>query len=168
VLAPEAGSSAASGELGPERDYVGRAKRAAIGLLGHAVSAYAGRAVGADAGHAVGTADGFKDAQEVQAHLADVIIEIYAIESGIARAAKMASRNDSRASIAADASVYTSDAADTISAASRQAVAAIVANGGESSLTKTIPCLTYHEPIDTVAARRRIAAAVIQAGKHPF
>jgi len=157
VLAPEAGSSAASGELGPERDYVGRAKRAAIGLLGHAVSAYAGHA------------DGFKDAQEVQAHLADVIIEIYAIESGIARAAKMASRNDSRASIAADAvRVYTSDAADKISAASRQAVAAIVANGGESSLTKTIPCLTYHEPIDTVAARRRVAEAVIQAGKHPF
>ena len=167
VLAPEAGSSAASGELGPERDYVGRAKRAAIALLGHAVSAYAGRA--ADAGHAVGTAGGFKDAQEVQAHLADVIIEIYAIESGIARAVKMASRNDSRASIAADAvRVYTSDAADKISAASRQAVAAIVANGGESSLTKTIPCLTYHEPIDTVAARRRIADAVIQAGKHPF
>jgi alkylation response protein AidB-like acyl-CoA dehydrogenase len=157
VLAPEAGSSAPSGELGPERDYAGRAKRAAIGLLGHAVSAYAGHA------------DGFKDAQEVQAHLADVIIEIYAIESGIARAAKMASRNDSRASIAAAAvRVYTSDAADKISAASRQAVAAIVANGGESSLTKTIPCLTYHEPIDTVAARRRVAEAVIQAGKHPF
>jgi hypothetical protein len=154
VLAPEAGSSAASGELGPERDYLGRAKRAAIGLLGHAVSVYA---------------DGFKDAQEVQAQIADVIIEIYAIESGIARAAKMASRNDSRASIAADAvRVYTSDAADKISAASRQAVAAIVANGGESSLTRTIPCLTFHEPIDTVAARRRIAEAVIQAGKHPF
>jgi Acyl-CoA dehydrogenase, C-terminal domain len=161
VLAPEAGSSAASGEFGPERDYAGRAKRAAIGLLGHAVSAYAG--------HAVGEADGFKDAQEVQAHIADVIIEIYAIESGIARAAKMAGRNDSRASIAADAvRVYTSDAADKISAASRQAVAAIVANGGDSSLTKTIPCLTYHEPIDTVAARRRIAEAVIQVGKHPF
>ena len=154
VLAPEAGLSAASGELGPERDYAGRAKRAAIGLLGHAVSVYA---------------DGFKHAQEVQAHIADVIIEIYAIESGIARAAKMATRNDSRASIAADAvRVYTSDAADKISAASRQAVAAIVANGGESSLTRTIPCLTFHEPIDTVAARRRIAEAVIQAGKHPF
>ena len=154
VLGPDAAMPAPTGPLGAERDYVARAKRAAIGLLGHAVGVYA---------------DGFKHAQEVQAQLADMIIEIYAIESGLARAEKMAARSDSRAAIAVDAvKVYTSDAADRISSASRQAVAAIVAKGGEPTLSKTIPCLTYHEPIDTISARRRIAEAVIQAGKHPF
>ena len=54
--------------LGAVRDYVARAKRAAIILLGHATAAYG---------------DGFKDAQEVQAQIADIVIEVYAIDSGI-------------------------------------------------------------------------------------
>src|SRR5262249_59694938 len=71
ILSPDAGAPAPGGTLGPERDFAARAKRAAIGLLGHAVAVYG---------------DGFKDAQEVQAQIADMIIEIYAIDSGIARA----------------------------------------------------------------------------------
>ena len=154
VLSPDAGVPAPSGALGAERDYAARAKRAAIGLLGHAVAVYG---------------DGFKDAQEVQAQIADMVIETYAIDSGIARAEKMAMRNDSRSSVAADAvRVYTSDAADRISSASRQVVAALAARGADTGLSKTIPCLTYHEPVDTIAARRRVADAVVQAGKHPF
>ena len=140
--------------LAGERDFVARAKRAAIILLGHAVAAYG---------------DGLKEAQEVQAQIADMVIEIYAIESGIARATKMTARGDSRAPLAVDAvRVYTHEAADRITAASRQVVAALIAAGADAALGKTIPCLTWHEPIDTMAARRRIAAAVIEAGKHPF
>src|SRR3954451_4472581 len=49
------GSTALAGE----RDFVARAKRAAVILLGHAVSAYG---------------DGLKEAQEVQAQIADMVI----------------------------------------------------------------------------------------------
>jgi len=154
TLGPDAGTPAPQGPLGAERDFLARTKRAAVGLLGQAVAVYG---------------DGFKDAQEVQAQIADIIIETYAAESGVARAEKMAARNDSRAALAVDAvKVYTSDAADKIGSASRQTVAALVARGADASLSKTIPCLTYHEPFDTIAARRRVAEAVIQAGKHPF
>jgi len=149
VVAP-----AASGPLAGERDFAGRAKRAAVGLLGHATAAYG---------------DGFKDAQEVQAQIADIIIETYAIDSGIARAEKMAARGDGRASLAADAvRVYASDAADKIAGAARQAVAALSAAGVDAGVGTTVLGLVRQDPVDTIAARRRIADAVIQAGKSPF
>jgi alkylation response protein AidB-like acyl-CoA dehydrogenase len=146
--------SAVVGPLAIERSYAGQAKRLAIGLLGHAASVYGAR---------------FKDAQEVQAQIADIVIEAYAMESGVARAEKMASQNDSRAAIAADAArVYTSDAADRIGAAAKQAVAALASEGGDRSLAAAVHRIATCPPIDTNAARRRIADAVIDAGKYVF
>jgi alkylation response protein AidB-like acyl-CoA dehydrogenase len=134
--------------------FLERAKRLAVGLLGSASSQY-----GAE----------FKDAQEVQAQIADIIIEVYAIESGLARAERMTSRGDSRASLAADAArVYESDAADRIAAAAKQVVAALTARGTDASLAPSVQQLTAYTPADPIAARRRIADAVIAAGKHPF
>jgi alkylation response protein AidB-like acyl-CoA dehydrogenase len=136
------------------QSFLERAKRVAVGLLGTVSSAY-----GAE----------LKDAQEVQAQIADIIIEIYAIESGLARAARMASRGDSRAALAADAAhVYEGDAADRIAAAAKQVVAALATRGVDASLASTVQQLTAYTPVDPIAARRRIADAVIQAGKHPF
>ena len=153
VLA-DAVAPAASGPLAGERDFAGRAKRAAVGLLGHATAAFG---------------DGFKDAQEVQAHIADIIIETYAIDSGIARAEKMAARGDGRASLAADAvRVYASDAADRIAGAARQVVAALGAAGVDAGVGTTVLGLVRQDPVDTIAARRRIADVVVQVGKHPF
>ncbi len=81
----------------------------------------------------------------------------------------MASKADSRAGIAADAArVYTSDAADRIASASREVVAALITRGADSSLTMTAQRLSVHGGVDTIGARRRIAEAVIEAGRHPF
>jgi alkylation response protein AidB-like acyl-CoA dehydrogenase len=142
------------GAAASQPSFVDRAKRLAVGLLGTASSAY-----GAE----------FKDAQEVQAQIADIIIEVYAIESGLARAERMASKGDGRASLAADAArVYEGDAADRIAAAAKQIVAALTARGADASLSSTVQQLTAYTPVDPIAARRRIADAVIAAGKHPF
>jgi alkylation response protein AidB-like acyl-CoA dehydrogenase len=147
-------SAPAAGPLAPERDYVAGAKRLAAGLLGHAASLYG---------------DAFKEAQEVQAQIADIVIEIYASESGIARAEKIAARKDRRADLAADmARVYTSDASDRIAGASRQVVAALTTAGADPSIAAAISGLTASPPLDAIAARRRIADAVVHAGKHPF
>ncbi len=105
----------------------------------------------------------------MQAQIADIIIEVYAIESGLARAERMASKGDGRASLAADAArVYEGDAADRIAAAAKQVVAALTARGADASLAPTVQQLTAYTPVDPIAARRRIADAVIAAGKHPF
>jgi len=153
----DAARSALGGHQGPtagQPSFVEGAKRLAVGLLGTASSAYGPE---------------FKDAQEVQAQIADIIIEVYAIESGQARAERMATKGDSRASLASDAArVYEGDAADRIAAAAKQVVAALVARGADASLAPAVQQLTAYTPVDPIAARRRIADAVIAAGKHPF
>ena len=127
-----------------------RLKRLSIALLGSASAAYG---------------DALKDEQEVLAQIADVIIETYATESAIARAEKMVASGDGRAGLAADiAAVYTNDAADKVAAASRQVVAAL----GDGALAAGVQRLVPYAGIDAIAVRRRIADAVIEAGKYPL
>jgi len=149
-----AGRSDPGGSLAAEREFLSRAKRLAIALLGAAAAT---------------CGDALKDAQEVEAHIADVVIEVYAIESGIARAEKLALRGDRRTSLAGDVvRVYANDAADRVASAARQVAAALTAQGADSSIASAVERLTAHTPVDTIAARRRIADAVVEAGKHPF
>ena len=91
--------------------------------------------------------------QEILGHIADVAIELYAIDSAKARAAKMKNApNDV-------VEVYEYDAANRIAHSARQVFAALgVDDGG----------LKPAAPLDTVAARRRIADVVIGAGKYPW
>jgi alkylation response protein AidB-like acyl-CoA dehydrogenase len=133
----EAQPAPGSKPLASEREYVSRLKRLSIALLGSASAVYG---------------DTLKDEQEVLAQVADVIIETYATESGVARAEKMASKGDGRAGLAADiAAVYVNDAADRVAAASRQVVAALNARGVDASpAAGTAP--RYHAGIDAIAA----------------
>jgi alkylation response protein AidB-like acyl-CoA dehydrogenase len=140
--------------LPAERDFVARLKTLAIALLGSAASTLG---------------ETLKNEQEVQAHIADVIIETYAIESGMARADKMAARGDARAAVALDiARVYASDAADRVAIAAKPVVAALTARGADASLAAGVQRLVAHPGIDVIAAKRRIADAVIAAGKYPM
>jgi hypothetical protein len=140
--------------LSAEREYVARLKRLSIALLGHASAAYG---------------DVLKDQQEVLAQIADVIIETYATESGIARAEKMSGRNEGRASLAIDiARVYTHEAADRVAAAAKQVVMALTARGADAALGVDVQRLASYPGIDAIAARRRIADAVIEAGRYPL
>jgi alkylation response protein AidB-like acyl-CoA dehydrogenase len=140
--------------LGGEREYVERLKRLSIALLGNASATYG---------------ESLKDEQEVLAQIADVIIETYAVESAIARAEKMASRGDGRAALATDiAAVYVNDAADRVAAASKQVVAALDARGVDAPLGAGLQRLAAYAGIDAIAARRRIADVVIEAGRYPL
>src|SRR5439155_806458 len=64
--------------------------------------------------------------------------------------------------------VYASDAVDRVAHASRQIAAALTARGGGAGTTRLAQELATRPGVDTVAARRRIAGAVIAAGRHPF
>src|SRR5262245_7216078 len=135
-------------------DFVSRTKRLAIALLGIAAATYG---------------DALKEAQEVQAQIADIIIESYAMESGAARAEKLAARSDRTAALAKDAvDVYTSEAAARVAAAASQVIAALRGAGADDTVVCAAQRLLAHTATDTISARRRIANAVIEAGKHPF
>jgi butyryl-CoA dehydrogenase len=136
-----------------ERDLLARAKRLAVLTLARARVKY-GDALAAE--------------QEVLGHVADIIIEVYALESALLRAEKVAaSRGATDAATPADiARVYASDAADRIEHSAKQAAAALAADGDAEPLLEETRRLARHTTYDTVAARRRIADAVIRAGRY--
>ena len=143
----------AHGALAAERDFMERAKRLVIALLGEASASYG---------------DGWKEAQEAQGQIADIIMEVYAIESGLARAEKLAA--DHRGGLAGDiARVYTDEAASRIEQAAKPVVAALAARDVEvQRVLDSLARLAARDSVDVIAARRRIAGAVIQAGRYPF
>jgi alkylation response protein AidB-like acyl-CoA dehydrogenase len=147
-----AGSS--SDALGGEWAFVARAKRLVIALLGQTAAA---------------CGDALRDAQEMQARIADAVMEVYAAESALARAAKLLARGDSRAALGADiARVYTDEAAARIAQAVRPIVAALTARGVDAAFAARVRHLTIHDGVDTIGATRRIADAVIASGTYPL
>lgn len=135
-----------------ERDFVSRAKQLFIFLLNHAKSIYANELSGE---------------QEILGHIADIAIEIYAIESAILRTEKLSNKNtETKALIAADiTSSYASDASDRISHSAKQVAAAIAVSG---DISEQVRELTEFKTFNTVAARRRIAGSIIEAGRYYF
>ena len=103
------------------------------------------------------------------AHVANTLIECYAVESALGRAEKMAARGSERAAIAADiARVYTSDALDRVAHAGKQIVNALGGTGrAVESLSAALARVRAHPGVDTVSARRRIGDAAI-VERYPF
>ena len=104
------------------------------------------------------------------AHAANIVIDVYAVESVVARAEKLAKTNSDRGALAADvARVYASDAADRVAHAGKQIVNALGARLAQpETLTQAWTNIASHRGTDTVAARRRIGDAAIGAGRYPF
>ena len=149
--APTAGPS--SSMLGAERDLLTRAKRLVRITLGLAKETYG---------------DALAEEQEVLGHVADVTAETYALESALVRTEKLvASKGEAAASVPLDiARVYASDAADRMEHSARQVVAALSDGEEARALLEGVRRLTRHTPPNTVAARRRIADAVVRAGRY--
>ncbi|HEV7920382.1 MAG TPA: acyl-CoA dehydrogenase family protein [Thermoanaerobaculia bacterium] len=92
--------------------------------------------------------------QELLGHVADVAIETYAMESARLRTAKLGAN-----ALATDiTNVYTSDANDRIWHSARCVLAAL---GGDAPWAAEVAALAARPAFDTVAARQRIAAAVV-------
>ncbi|HEX2834216.1 MAG TPA: acyl-CoA dehydrogenase family protein [Thermoanaerobaculia bacterium] len=91
--------------------------------------------------------------QELLSHIADIAIEVYAVESARLRVAKMKRRTPIHEDIA---NAYAEDAAARIAQHARAACAAL-----ELPLA-----IEPRPPVDSIAARKRIADTVIAAGKY--
>jgi alkylation response protein AidB-like acyl-CoA dehydrogenase len=148
-------SPAVSGErpFSAERDLLARAKLLVAFTLGRARGVYG---------------DGLTTEQEVLAHIADIIIEVYALESALLRTEKLlAARNEHDCVTPVDITrVYASDAADRMEHSARQVVAALSDGDEAESLFAGVRRLAAHTTFNTVAARRRIADSVIKAGRY--
>ena len=109
------------------------------------------------------------DEQEVLMHLADITIDVFSAESAALRAQAAAAAGGSRASRHRDAArVFVNDAALRIDASARQALAATVDGDTLRTMLAALRRLLKVTPINTVAARRRLADATVERGGYPL
>ncbi|MDH7479602.1 MAG: acyl-CoA dehydrogenase family protein [Syntrophomonadaceae bacterium] len=106
--------------------------------------------------------------QEILANLADMIIDIFAMESVLLRATKHYRQAGSeKAAMQIDlARVFTHDAFDRIEMNGRESLAAIEAGDMLRTQLSILKKLSRHDPVNTVAIRRRIADRVIEAERY--
>jgi alkylation response protein AidB-like acyl-CoA dehydrogenase len=97
--------------------------------------------------------------QELLAHISDIIIEVYAVESAILRTEKIITNCKNDPAIPVEiTSVFTSDAMDRIQHSAKQAKSGLAEESSDS--------LQSPASFNLVAARRRIADAIINAGRY--
>jgi alkylation response protein AidB-like acyl-CoA dehydrogenase len=107
------------------------------------------------------------DEQEVLMHLADITIDVFSAESAVLRA--QAAAGAPKAALHADAArVFVNDAAMRIDASARQALAATLEGDMLRTMLAGLKRLLKVTPINTVAARRRLADATVERGGYPL
>ena len=110
----------------------------------------------------------FSKEQEVVSRLADMAIEVYALESAILRSEKIGARGGSYAELASDmVRVFACDSVDRLHHSAKNALSAIAGEEAGPGIERVHRFL-HQAPVNTVAARRRIADAVIEATRYPL
>jgi butyryl-CoA dehydrogenase len=153
VLAGPSLGDGLEGPLATERALVSNAKKLSLFAAGAASQKYMQALV---------------DQQEVMGALADMIMETYAMESAVLRAQKMVERADERvASLAvAMAQVYLAHGMEKIESAGRKVITAVAEGDMLRTQLAILRRLGKHDPANTIALRRQIAARVMEAGKY--
>src|SRR5580765_988732 len=149
---PAAGDS--DGVLADELRAIASFKKTALMVFGVAMQTYGTK---------------LTDEQEVLMHLADITIDLYSAESAVLRAQAAAAGNAPKAALHVDAArVFVNDAAMRIDASARQALAATVDGDTLRTMLAALRRLLKVTPINTVAARRRLADATVERGGYPL
>ncbi len=143
------------GVLIPELKLVKNAKKVALMTLGTAAQKYMMK---------------LADQQEVLLGIADVIIDTFAMESAILRAQKLAaSQGESAAERYIDMTrVFCNDAMERIAINARNTLAAMSEGDELRTLLAALRRFTKLSPVNTVAARQRIAKVLIDANKWAY
>jgi alkylation response protein AidB-like acyl-CoA dehydrogenase len=140
--------SLANVEFSDEVKIIKGAKAMALASLGSVSAAYGERA---------------RDEQEALGLIADMVMDVYAMESALLRTQKiMADRGKENCLVQADVTrVFVREAATRVERAA-QMVATETADGDAA----IIDHLTHRAPIKAIAARRRIAESITEAGRY--
>jgi alkylation response protein AidB-like acyl-CoA dehydrogenase len=143
------------GVLADEAALVANAKKIFLQAAGGAVQKYR---------------DKLGDEQELVGALANIVMEIYAMESSLLRAQKAASaRGEQSASVMRDAArVFIADAAERVEHEARRALAAVHSGDMLTTQMAVLKRFTKRAPADTIALRRRVAEAVHSGDRYPF
>jgi alkylation response protein AidB-like acyl-CoA dehydrogenase len=153
ILQPALPEEPEDGIFAQEHAALGNVKKICIAVLGSAAQKYR---------------DKVQEQQEVLAAASDIVMDIYAIESAILRTEKLIqSRGEASASLQIDATrTFTNDALQRIEMNARKALAAMTEGDELRTMLAVLRRLTRFVPFDTVAARRRIAGALIESRRY--
>jgi butyryl-CoA dehydrogenase len=108
------------------------------------------------------------DQQEVMGAIADCVIEVYAMESGLLRAEKLIATKgeDAAGTAVAMAQYYAAKAMQTVETSVRKVVAAAAEGDMLRTQMSIVRRLAKHDPANTVALGRQIARHVIATGRY--
>ena len=110
------------------------------------------------------------DEQELIGALSNIVMEIYAMESSLLRAQKAAAaKGETAASGMIDAArVFIADAAERVDHEAKRALAAVHEGDMLTTQMAVLKRFGKRPAVDTIALRRRIAAAVQSQDRYPF
>src|ERR1700730_14338766 len=146
------------GPLADEQNLLANAKKLTLFVAGAATQKYMQQ---------------IADEQEVMGAIADMIIEVFAMESAILRAEKIAAGNlvtgqgsEASAIPVAMARIYADKAMSTIELSARKIIAAVAVGDMLRTQLTILRRLSKHDSADTISLRRQVARHFIQAGKY--
>jgi butyryl-CoA dehydrogenase len=143
------------GPLADERKMVANAKKLGLFAAGSATQKYMAT---------------IQDQQEVMGAIADMTIEIYAMESAVLRAQKLVeTKGEAAAELAiAMTRIYMTQALDKIESAAKKVVADVAEGDMLRSQLAIVRRLAKHEPFNTIALGQQVALKVLETGKYPL
>jgi alkylation response protein AidB-like acyl-CoA dehydrogenase len=141
------------GPLAEERKVVANAKKLGLFVAGSATQKYM---------------MAIQEQQEVMGAIADMTIEIYAMESAVLRAQKIAEQKGEAAAALpiAMTRVYLSQAFDKVEAAAKKVIADVADGDMLRTQLAILRRLAKYEPFNTIALRQKIAQKTIERGKY--
>jgi alkylation response protein AidB-like acyl-CoA dehydrogenase len=155
ILAGPSFEEAAEGVLAEEARVVANSKKMFLQAAGGAVQKFREK---------------LGDEQELIGALSNMVMEIYAMDSGLLRAQKAAAtKGEAATQVMMDAArVFIHDAVERVEHEAKRAIAAV--NEGDMLTTQMAVLKRFGKraPVDTIGLRRKVAAAVQAQDRYPF
>ena len=142
-----------AGPLAAERALTQQAKKATLFAIGVASRKYP---------------QTLNDEQEIVAALADMIIEVFALDSSVIRARKIVAAQGEAAAVPATAmaQIYAMEAMIRLEAAARKIVGAVSEGDTLGAHMMTLRRLFKYDPVNVIALQQKIAQHVLDRGKY--
>jgi hypothetical protein len=138
------------GALAAEFDMLANAKKLTLFTAGAATQKYMMK---------------IADEQEVMGALADMITEVFTMESALLRAEKMAGKSATAMPVVL-ARLYAAKSMNAVESAARRVIAAVAEGDMLRTQMAILRRLAKHEPADTIALGREAARHMIKAGRY--
>ncbi len=152
VLSGPGSTEDSDGPLAAERSLVSSAKKLTLFAAGAASQKYM---------------QAIQDQQEIMGAIADMVIEVYAMESATLRTQKLAERNQSEAPLPiAMTRLYLSQGLEKLESAARKIVAAVAEGDMLRTQMAIVRRLSKREPFNTVEHGQQVARKMIYNGKY--